>query len=293
MSYTNKTPNYELPQYVADDKPTYLGDFNGAMKKIDEVLKTNEEKAINAEGIAEASDATAKQALQVANEAKSEITGDVQTALTNAQEAKQLAQTANTNASQAKTNADSAITIATEAQDEVGGFDERITTAESTAQDAKQTAQSANTTAIQANSKAEEALSKIAGEGSDGFSSIKIEKTESNTSVPDGQNKDILTIDVEKSKKINLLLFVNAENRSSLKTATVKVNIKGSTDGSGFSDLTNFSFIRPIQTNMVQTELIGDTFTGYSQIKFNVESSGDSNNIGIKAMVISTTSAEN
>ena len=35
MSFTNKTPNYELPQYVAEDKPTYLGDFNEAMAGAD------------------------------------------------------------------------------------------------------------------------------------------------------------------------------------------------------------------------------------------------------------------
>lgn len=35
MSATNKTPNMELPVYVAEDKPTYLGDWNTAMAKID------------------------------------------------------------------------------------------------------------------------------------------------------------------------------------------------------------------------------------------------------------------
>ena len=35
MSATNKTPNMELPIYVAEDKPTYLGDWNSTMSKID------------------------------------------------------------------------------------------------------------------------------------------------------------------------------------------------------------------------------------------------------------------
>lgn len=39
MSATNKTPNYGLPQYVAEDKPTYLGDFNKAMLDIDTNMK--------------------------------------------------------------------------------------------------------------------------------------------------------------------------------------------------------------------------------------------------------------
>lgn len=35
MSSTNKTTNYELSQYISSDKPTYLGDYNGDMSKID------------------------------------------------------------------------------------------------------------------------------------------------------------------------------------------------------------------------------------------------------------------
>lgn len=41
MAYTNHTTNYELPQYIGTDKPTYLGDFNGAMSTIDGQMKTN------------------------------------------------------------------------------------------------------------------------------------------------------------------------------------------------------------------------------------------------------------
>lgn len=35
MGATNKTPNIELPQFVGTDKPSWLGDFNGAMNAID------------------------------------------------------------------------------------------------------------------------------------------------------------------------------------------------------------------------------------------------------------------
>lgn len=41
MAYTNKTTNYELPQYVSTDKPTYLVDFNEAMRDIDSAMHTN------------------------------------------------------------------------------------------------------------------------------------------------------------------------------------------------------------------------------------------------------------
>ena len=38
MASTNKTTNYELSQYVASDKPTYLVDYNGDMSKIDTAI---------------------------------------------------------------------------------------------------------------------------------------------------------------------------------------------------------------------------------------------------------------
>lgn len=38
MSNTNETANYKLPLFVDNDQPTWLGDFNGAMNKIDAAL---------------------------------------------------------------------------------------------------------------------------------------------------------------------------------------------------------------------------------------------------------------
>lgn len=58
MSSTNKTPNYELSQYVGTDKPTYLGDYNGDMLKIDTQMKDNENSAT--EAITQAGQAVAK-----------------------------------------------------------------------------------------------------------------------------------------------------------------------------------------------------------------------------------------
>lgn len=40
MSHTNETTNYKLPQFVDNDQPTWLGDFNGAMNKIDADMNT-------------------------------------------------------------------------------------------------------------------------------------------------------------------------------------------------------------------------------------------------------------
>lgn len=50
MPYTNKTPHYNLPQYIGSDKPTYLGDFNDAMSIIDTNIysaNANAETALN------------------------------------------------------------------------------------------------------------------------------------------------------------------------------------------------------------------------------------------------------
>lgn len=41
MSSTNHTTNYNLSQYVGTDKPTYLGDYNGDMGKIDTAIHNN------------------------------------------------------------------------------------------------------------------------------------------------------------------------------------------------------------------------------------------------------------
>ena len=41
MTATKKTENYELSQFVGSDRPTWLGDYNSDMSKIDAQLKQN------------------------------------------------------------------------------------------------------------------------------------------------------------------------------------------------------------------------------------------------------------
>lgn len=41
MTATNKTTNYQLSQFVGTDRPTWLGDYNSDMSKIDTQLKRN------------------------------------------------------------------------------------------------------------------------------------------------------------------------------------------------------------------------------------------------------------
>ena len=98
MSSTNKTTYYELSQYVGSDKPTYLGDYNSDMLKIDT-------------GLHAAADA-ADTALTTANAANSAATSASTTATT----ALSTAQSASTTASQAQTTAETALTNAGAAQ---------------------------------------------------------------------------------------------------------------------------------------------------------------------------------
>lgn len=62
MSSTNKTTNYNLSQYIGTDKPTYLGDYNSDMLKIDSQLKANADSASNAVSAAGAAQAVAADA---------------------------------------------------------------------------------------------------------------------------------------------------------------------------------------------------------------------------------------
>lgn len=48
MASTNKTTHYDLPQWIGTDKPTFLGDLNGAFSTIDTQLYTAVTNADNA-----------------------------------------------------------------------------------------------------------------------------------------------------------------------------------------------------------------------------------------------------
>lgn len=92
--HTNSTPNLELSQFVSTDKPTWLGDVNGDMLKIDTAYA-----AVGA--VASGADSKADTAISTAN-----------TASTTATDAATLANTANTNAQSALTTAGNAATAA-------------------------------------------------------------------------------------------------------------------------------------------------------------------------------------
>lgn len=70
MSSTNKTTNYELSQYVGADKPTYLGDYNSDMLKIDTQMKNNADDIASVSATATTANATANTALADASTAQ-------------------------------------------------------------------------------------------------------------------------------------------------------------------------------------------------------------------------------
>lgn len=57
MTATNKTANYQLPQWVGEDHPTFSEDFNGAFAKIDTAMYQNSNTASAAGAKADAVEA--------------------------------------------------------------------------------------------------------------------------------------------------------------------------------------------------------------------------------------------
>lgn len=70
MASTNKTQNYELSQYIGSDKPTYLGDYNTDMLKIDTQMKRNADNVASVGATATTASETANTALENASNAQ-------------------------------------------------------------------------------------------------------------------------------------------------------------------------------------------------------------------------------
>lgn len=101
MSHTNSTANLSLPQFIGSDKPTWLGDVNGAFSAIDSYAGTND-----AAVAAAASDATS--------------------AISQASAAVSTANNANTTAGNASTVANNAIGVANNAVTIAGVVDTKV-----------------------------------------------------------------------------------------------------------------------------------------------------------------------
>ena len=130
MSYTNHTPNYNLPQYVGTDKPTFLGDFNNAMTTIDTQMHNNAQNA--GEGIA---------ALQQAQNALSETQETLTEVQSEVANVSGIAANVNTNVQQALTAANDATTAANNATSQI---QPAVTAANKASADAQAAQQVAN-----------------------------------------------------------------------------------------------------------------------------------------------------
>ena len=80
MSATNETTYLKLPQFVATDKPTWLGDFNNAMLKIDNDAAAANNTLTGIPAQIAAVDQKADAAVSTANSAKSTATSAQSTA---------------------------------------------------------------------------------------------------------------------------------------------------------------------------------------------------------------------
>ena len=101
MGHTNSTANLALPQFIGTDKPTWLGDINGAFSAIDSYAGTN--------------DAAVAAAVSDASSAISQASAAVNTA-----------NTANTTAGNASTTANNAIGVANTANAIAGTVDAKV-----------------------------------------------------------------------------------------------------------------------------------------------------------------------
>ena len=108
MSFTNQTPNFGLPQWIGTDKPTFLGDLNGAFSDIDTALKNNADASAAATATANSANATATSA----NTNATTALGTANSAASDAASAVTTAQSADTKATQALSAASGAETAA-------------------------------------------------------------------------------------------------------------------------------------------------------------------------------------
>ena len=78
MASTGKTTNYELSQFIGTDKPSWLGDYNGDMLKIDTALGSINATATTAQSGVASAQSAASAAQMTANAAQQSATANAQ-----------------------------------------------------------------------------------------------------------------------------------------------------------------------------------------------------------------------
>ena len=131
MGHTNETANYNLPQFIGTDKPTWLGDFNGAMSAIDAAIANAASAATDAASVATNAATVAAGAVTTANAASETATAAstaASGATTTANNAAETANNAQSTAVLAKGTADDAATAAAAATSAIGDLTNLDTT---------------------------------------------------------------------------------------------------------------------------------------------------------------------
>lgn len=131
MGHTNETSNYHLPQFIGTDKPTWLGDVNGAMLAIDNAIAGVASDATSAVSIANGAATLATSASEAASAATTTAEAASTAATSAASVANTAADTANnaqSTAVLAKSTADTASATATATDTKVGALTDLQTT---------------------------------------------------------------------------------------------------------------------------------------------------------------------
>ncbi|MBO5809258.1 MAG: hypothetical protein J6R32_00345 [Bacteroidales bacterium] len=103
MSATNHTTNYNLPQFIGTDKPTWLTDVNGALSAIDTQMKANADSASSASASATTANTSIGTLSELTTTAKTNLVGAINEV--------------NTGISTAQNTANSAVSTASSAND--------------------------------------------------------------------------------------------------------------------------------------------------------------------------------
>lgn len=130
MSSTNKTTYYDLSQYIGTDKPTYLGDYNSDMSKIDAGIHGADDKAATASqnaGSAIARVSEVEKTVQSHTRAITTIQTDVTGLKDSVKTAQNTATTADGKADSAQQTANSALLTANNASAKADNVNKDVT----------------------------------------------------------------------------------------------------------------------------------------------------------------------
>ena len=130
MGSSQKTPNYDFPQFIDTDKPSWRGDINDFAITADSALAAIDVKVTNAVSTANGANTTASNALTLVQSLESSVSSDLAAAVTQATNANNAANNALSAAQTANQNASSAQSAVSSVGTSVTNLASRVTTVE-------------------------------------------------------------------------------------------------------------------------------------------------------------------